>query len=92
MFESLTHFLDGKDTAPKTLSWQNEEVKHFVQSFIRSRITNCEPYCDVVRQGVITVRVGSSLFHQEVLLLQHDLSQQLWQEGQYKLKTLQVTW
>lgn len=92
MFESLSNFLDGKEKTKEALSWQNEDVKHFVQSFLRGRITNCEPYCDVIRQGVITVRVGSALFHQEVLLLQHDLSQQLWEEGKYKLKTLQVTW
>lgn len=74
----------------RTLRWEEVDIIHFIQHWLAQRLHTDLVYCDRLKDGIATIRVGSALHYQEVLLLKHDLAQQLKAECGYTLKELKV--
>ena len=85
MFQPLGNLFEKE-----RISWQESDVKYFVQNFLRSMVHSDGLYCHDVVKGTITVRVSSPTLVQEVRLLEHDLRLALEKEATYALKKLKV--
>lgn len=72
------------------VTWQESDVKYFVQDFLRSMVRSDGLYCHDVTKGMITVRVNSPTLVQEVRLLEHDLRIALEKEATYTLRKLKI--
>ena len=72
------------------VSWQESDIKYFVQDFLRSMVHSDGLYCQDVVKGSVTVRVSSPTLVQEVRLLEHDLRVALEKEATYTLKKLRI--
>jgi hypothetical protein len=74
----------------KRASWQEGDIKYFIQDYLRRTTRSDQLYCQAVNNGRATVQVSSPMLQQEVRLLEYDLRQVLKSEANYRLKELQV--
>lgn len=66
--------LFAKETPP---AWDEQDVRFFVQNFLRDRMRTEQLYCERVVDDTAFVRVASPAARQEVLLWQFDLVEAL---------------
>lgn len=85
MFQILGDLFRGSDA-----SWREEDIKYFIQDYLRGMAKSEGVYCQHVKDGVATVRVDTPTMQQEIHLLEYDLKQAVAEKTQYTLKSLKI--
>ncbi|MEX1112257.1 MAG: hypothetical protein WEC84_02235 [Candidatus Andersenbacteria bacterium] len=75
----------------KSLTWQDDDIRFFVEKYITDRVRQVGVYCQVVNDSTLTVRVSTPLAYQEVCLGIHDLKGVIQQESGREVSTIRVT-
>lgn len=60
-----------------------EDVKYFIQNFLRTELKSDGVVCEMVEGEVVHIRVSTPTLKQEVLLLQRDIEEALQDQLQY---------
>lgn len=84
------HPLSALFTNKKNFHWDDVDVRHFIQSWLRARLFSESVYCDTVHGGYIRVRVAEPILRQEALLSEIDLRTILKEEADFDLKKFSV--
>lgn len=84
MTESLGNLLRRK----RTWEWDEVDVRHFVQNWLRQETHTQELYCERVREGKVYVRAVSPAVRQAVRLLEYDLRLVLREQADFTLEEL----
>lgn len=86
MFQPL-HTLFSRET----FAWQEGDLRHLIQDFLRRQVRSDALYCDQVKGGVATVRVASPALQQTATLLEFDLGKEMAEKANYTLTKLRVS-
>jgi hypothetical protein len=70
--------------------YTENDLRHLVQEFLQQRRKTHSVYCDIVRNGQITIRVGSAAHRQAVQLLEYDIRELLKSKAEYDANQLKV--
>ncbi len=84
------HPLHSLFTQKRNLTWQESDLRHFVEQWLRDKVRSQALYCERLQNGEAKIRVNSPLLQQEVLLSEFALKTYIEQETGYRLKRLQV--
>ena len=87
MFQPLSSLFTKSPTAH---IWDESDLKHLAQSYLREELKTHHIYCAGTSGGVLSIRVKSPTLKQAVHLLEYDLQQLLESQAKYKLKKLDV--
>lgn len=74
----------------RTFTWEESDVRHYVQRYLQERLHTEEVYCERAREGVVVVRVGSATARQAVVLLEFELGRDLTQHTAFMMERLLV--
>lgn len=70
--------------------WDSVDVQHWVQRYLQEETKSDQILCENVVRDCISIRVGTSSLHQEVILLEYDLKKKLKTMTGFELKKLKV--
>ncbi len=70
--------------------WEEADVKYFIQQYFQQKIKTDALYCEKVNNGVAVVRVATATAQQEAMLLEFDLTRDLFRQTKYHLRQLIV--
>lgn len=86
MFQPLSSLFSRK----KPVRYEEVDVRHFVQRFLRDLVRTEALYCEQAHTGLVVVRVASPSVQQEVLLLESDVRQALADSLGFSMHTFRV--
>lgn len=89
MFQPLSKAIEAQ---PSKRVWDESDVRHFIQQWLRAETGIGQVYCESFRGGVATVRASSPAVRMTVRLLEYDLRQALKKVGEQKLRGVKVEW
>jgi hypothetical protein len=87
----MLHPLGSLFKNPRNLEWEENDVRYFVQDFLRSHMKTEAVYCDRVKEGTVFIRTGSAALQQAVRLIEHDLKQTVQDKTGYLLTRVKVS-
>ena len=70
--------------------WQAEDVRHYIQQYLRRELKTEQLYCDELTTGVARVRVATPATAHAAHLLEYDLARDLRDDTKQELKQLKV--
>jgi hypothetical protein len=88
MFQPLSKAIQAKQGKE---AWDESDVRHFVQSWLRKETGVEAIYCENFRGRVALVRAASPAVRQMAKLLEHDLREALTTTLHIRLRYLEVT-
>ncbi|MEX0649576.1 MAG: hypothetical protein WD200_01080 [Candidatus Andersenbacteria bacterium] len=75
----------------KSLTWQDEDIRFFVERHIAEHMKQIGAYCQVVNESTITVRVPTPVAYQEVSLGIYDIQEAIKHACGRSFHTIRVT-
>lgn len=75
----------------KSFSWDESDIKYFIQRFLSAKLSGANVVCEGVLDGRVTIRVNSPALKQEVLMAEHNLCSEVEKQTGYKISHLTVT-
>ena len=70
--------------------WRPEDVRHYIQHFLREQLKTDALYCDEFVNGVASVRVATPTVAHATHLLEYDLAQAVLADTKKELASLRV--
>lgn len=86
MWQSLSSLFSDKEK----LTWQEVDIKYFIQDYLRQMIKSDQVFCHSVQGGQAVVYSVSPVLQQEIRLLEYDLRRVVKTHTGYTLAKLRV--
>ena len=86
----MFHPLANLFSKPSNIGWGKNDIKYFIQNYLRERLKTDSLYCDEVGDEIAHIRVNTAALKQEIILLAYDLSQKLKQDTGFQLTNLKI--
>jgi hypothetical protein len=74
----------------RKVSLDETDIKCLVERYLRDELKTDNLYCEQVKAGEVSVRVGEVFLQQEVYLCEYNLKEKLSSEAKYLMKQLKV--
>ncbi len=86
MFQPLSSLFSNREK----LTWQEVDVRYFIQDYLRRTIKSDQVLCQSVQAGRAVVWAASPVLQQEIRLLEYDVRRIVKAHTGYTLSTIKV--